>query len=232
MPIAFDAASSATKSSGTVTTVSWSHTVATSADSILIVASGVASGQSSLVNTTAISYAGSAFTKAVTARNLVTATSVVYVAELWYLLNPTAGTTLINVTFGNSSLGGPQGLLAASFTGTTGIGVTAGSTGVSSTPSQAITLSTGGSWSICAVKGNVTVLLTTVSGETIRVASTIGTNYSGLGNAAPGSSGANTFNFTGGGSQPFAIVALDLIPTTVVAGGDARRLRALCGVGI
>ena len=231
MPIAFDAVSSATKAAGNATTVSWNHTVATSANSILIVASGVVSRNSSLVNTTAISYAGSAFTKAVTARNQ-TATSVVYAAELWYLLNPTAGTTLINVTFGNSSFSIVQGLLAASFTGTTGIGVTAGSTGNSSAPSQAITLSTGGSWSICAVKSNAAVLLTTVSGETIRVGSTIGTDYSGLGDAAPGSSGANTFNFTGGVAQPFAIVALDLIPTTVVAGGDARRLRALCGVGI
>src|SRR3990167_4725529 len=140
MTITFDAASTASKTSGIATTFSWNHTVSDGTNSMLIVAAGIRTTASSLTHTTNITYAGTPLTRAVFARN-ETASSAIVRTELWYLLNPTSGTNAIEETFANSTFSVACGQLAASYKGTTGIGNTAATTGQSSQPGVIINIS-------------------------------------------------------------------------------------------
>ena len=154
-----------------------------------------------------------------------------YRTELWYKINPTSGTNSVQVTAANTTRSRAAGQMAVSYLETTGIGNTLGSTGNSSTPNATLTLTTAGSWFVNAIKSNVLLALSTVSGETRRAVSTAGTDFQGVGDAAPGSSGSNTYNWIGGGVQPWAMASLELLPSTFGAPTAGLRSLTLVGVG-
>jgi len=196
-----------------------------------VVVTGVGTSGSTLTHTTIVTYAGSTLTRAIFGRD-ETAGGAVSRTELWYRINPTSGTNLVQITAANTTRRKPATQMAVSFLDTTGIGNVLGSTGASSNPSGALTLTTAGSWLVNAVKSNVAVPLTTVSGETIRSGSTVGTDFQGVGDVAPGSSGSNTYNWTGGSVQPWAMAALELLPSTFVAPVTGVPQLTLVGVGL
>src|SRR3990167_3087973 len=194
MAIAFDAASSFAATTA-VSTISWNHTVGTGTDRILLVAPGFRTTASSVVVVSTVTYGGIGLTRAVTSTNQA-GVRIKIQEDIWYLLNPSTGVSSVHVTYSQSSLAYQHGAFAVSYNGTTGIGNVAASTGASSAPSVAITLTTGGSWGVGAVRSNVAAALTTVSGETRRTWSTIGSDFGGIVDVAPGTSGSNTLNVT------------------------------------
>ena len=230
MPITFDAASSLAVSSA-VSTASWNHTVASSVNSILIVSAGFRTTASSIVNTTAVTYGGVALTKAVSIANQDTARIQVQ-EDLWYLLNPTAGLSSIHVTWSNSSISFAHGAFGVSYTGTLGVGSTAASTGASSAPSVAVTLTSANSWGVGALRKGNAFLATTVSGETLRAGSTAGGWVGQRLDVSPGTSGSNTLNLTGGTAVLNAFVALELLSTSVPAPSALPPQLAIVGVGL
>ena len=92
--IAFDAAAN-TSCSGCGPTVSWSHTVGSGSNTILIV--GVSQGGPSITVST-VTYGGTPLTFIVHKNSV----SDNVRAEMWYLLNPHPGTATIQVTFAGS----------------------------------------------------------------------------------------------------------------------------------
>ena len=226
MPITLDAASSASGSTG-VSTMSWNHTVGAGTDRMLVTAALFRSTKSSVVVVSQVTYAGTTMTKTIGSTNQVGVTQLI-TAELWTMLNPPVGTTLVEITWSQSSISHPPSGHSVSYLGTTGTGNTAGSTGNSSARSVSVTLQDAGSWLVAGHVWVGTVPGTTVSGETIRAMSTGPLRL--LGDAAPGTSGANTFNITGGAAQAWAMAGLELRPSAVVGSTVVPRM-TLVGVG-
>ena len=224
MAITFDAASSASGSTG-VSTMSWNHTVGAGTDRMLVAAALFRSTKSSVLVVSQVTYAGTTMTKTIGTTNQVGVTQLI-TAELWTMLNPPVGTTRVEITWSQSSISDPPSGHSVSYLGTTGIGNVASTLGNSSARSVSVTLQDAGSWLVAGHVWVGTVPGTTVSGETIRAMSTGPLRL--LGDAAPGTSGVNTFNITGGVVLQWIMVGLELRPSAVV--GVVPRM-TLVGVG-
>src|SRR5262245_17067003 len=92
--IAFDSAVS--KSAVNAATVTWSHTVGTGANRILIVGLSTEDTSSTVLNVSSITYNGVAMT-AVTGSAATAGTSTLDKTQLFYLLNPPSGAHTISV---------------------------------------------------------------------------------------------------------------------------------------
>ena len=228
MPIAFDSASSLAASSG-VSTISWNHTVGTSVNSILIVSAGFRTTASSLVDTTAVTYGGVSLTKAISFANQTGARTQVR-ENLWYLLNPASGVSSIHVTYSNSSISFPHGAFGVSYTGTSGVGNTSASTATSSGPLLAFNITSSQNLAIGGFRSNIDVLLSTSGSETLRVASTAGTDYGGIADESVSLPGDVTIRLNGGTAVANVVVGLELL-TTVTAVVSSLFLLNLMGVG-
>src|SRR6185369_15578857 len=97
--IAFDAA--ATKTVTNAASASWSHTVGSGSDRVLIVGLTLEDTSTSVLNVSAITCNGTAMT-AVSGGVGTAGSSTFDRAQLYYVLNPASGANTISVTFGGA----------------------------------------------------------------------------------------------------------------------------------
>jgi len=204
--ICFDAASSSTPASASSFT--WSHTVGTGANRILIV--GVSIRNSSSQTVTGVTYAGTPLT------NIgVKANSTVVRIEMWRLVNPPSGTANVVVTL---SAAAKAVCGATSWTGvnqTTPLGTFVSATGSTNTPTVNATSATNEVvHDTVAAQGTVTA--TVGAGQTQRWnAVTSGgltsSNVRGAGSSEPGAATV-TMSYSLSASASWAIGAVPLKP--------------------
>lgn len=195
--VSIDSASSS--SASRLVSMTWSHTVASVSNRVLVV--GV-----SVYGTTvsSVTYGGVSMTR------LVTKTQSPSIAELWYLKAPTAGTANVVVTLANSSgyaVGGAVSYYNVDQTNTWGTAVTAGST--STTPSVAVASATG-ELVVDTMSGASSWGYSVGAGQTQRWNTTLMV-MGGGGSTEPGATSV-TMSWSSGISAAWAIVAAPLKP--------------------
>lgn len=97
--VTVDATSNVVTSTRTATSASWSHTVGTGSNRMLVV--GVSLVDTSTNNVTGITYGSVALTRIGTVSR--TSSSYRYITEIWYLLSPASGTDTITVNVANTA---------------------------------------------------------------------------------------------------------------------------------
>jgi pectate lyase len=217
--IAFD--STATRAVTNAASTSWSHTVGTGTDRVLIVGLALEDTGTTSLAINSITYAGVAMTPV--ANSIATAgSSTLDRAQLYYLLNPASGANTISITFGGAVNGVSAG--SVSLTGVAQSAPTAAAikTATSGTTiSVNIAVATAGSWIIdVANSGAGNATLTPGSSQTKRWG--VGqTNSGGAGSTtAPAATGTSTVSWTASSSSQLALSAAVFAPsggTTVTA---------------
>jgi pectate lyase len=217
--IGFD--STATRAVTNAASTSWSHTVGTGADRVLIVGLALEDTGTTSLAINSITYAGVAMTPV--ANSIATAgSSTLDRAQLYYLLNPASGANTISITFGGAVNGVSAG--SVSLTGVAQSAPTAAAikTATSGTTISAnIAVATAGSWIIdVANSGAGNATLTPGSSQTKRWG--VGqTNSGGAGSTtAPAATGTSTVSWTASSSSQLALSAAVFAPsggTTVTA---------------
>jgi hypothetical protein len=97
--ITVDSSSSVVTATNTATTASWSHTVGTGSNRILVV--GISMVSATTTNTvTSVSYGGSAMSRIGTVNRIAT---ILYRTEIWYMRSPPSGTSTITVNLSNGA---------------------------------------------------------------------------------------------------------------------------------
>lgn len=196
--IGFDSvASSSVSNAGNI---SWTHTVTSTANSnlILVVMIGTADATDANRNITAVSYAGTALTEAVTAQN----NADDFGAGIWYLVNPTTGSNTVRAT--SSASISRWGVGSISLTGVIQTNpLDATSTSVTTdnihTTSTVNTVSQN-NWVVDVVAGDA-VSRSVDSGQTLRWEhSTAGFRTAGGSTEGPNSSGNVSAGWSGSGS--------------------------------
>ncbi|HEY7634895.1 MAG TPA: hypothetical protein VH763_05100 [Gemmatimonadales bacterium] len=205
--IAFDAASTAT---GNLLTMSWSHTVGTGTQRLLVVGVTVRNGLNLGVSVT---YGGTGLTLLRSTRNSDNAVR----AELWYLKNPASGTANVTVTLlGAAKMAGG----AVSFSGvnqTTPIGAIASdsSTGTGTTnPTTTVTSATGNLVIDAVAMEGSAGTVTAGANQTQRWTNTTGSaggEIRGVGSTEPGAASV-TMSWTKTNNAKWAIVAASINP--------------------
>ena len=214
MAIAFDAAT--TFSGSTLnSTQSWTHTTADGANRVLVVSVSLFSQQATAIAPTGVTYGGDSLTRQIGASNV--AASSAMVQELWTLATPSTGANTVEITLPHSSCSNPPKAVSITYTGSTGIGNTAGSTGNSSVHNLDITLGESDSWIVGGLSWSGDPGKSTVSGETFRGLINGNRPSGGHGDEAPGSSGLATFSETGGPARFFSFSVLELLASAAAA---------------
>ena len=156
--IVFDSAVS--KSAVNAASVTWSHTVGSSSNRVLVVGLSTEDTSSSVLNIASITYNGVAMT-AVPNSAATAGSSTLDKSQLFYLLNPPAGAHTIAVTFGGAVNGVSAGSISLSGVAQSAPTAAAINTATSGTTISAnITVSTAGSWLVDAANsgaGNATL---------------------------------------------------------------------------
>jgi hypothetical protein len=136
--IVFDMNSSVV-SSGAVTSFSWSHVTGSGSNRLMVVGVSIRDGTVSVLN---ITYGTQNMTKI---RSDVRTANLIR-SELWYLIAPSSGTATITVTLSGSSRVVGGACTYAGVAQTSPIDANNGGSGLSSSPSQSVTVNTAGSW--------------------------------------------------------------------------------------
>jgi pectate lyase len=215
--IAFDSAVS--KSAVNAASVSWSHTVGSGSNTVLVVGLSTEDTSSSVLNVASIIYNGVAMT-AVPNSAATAGSSTLDKSQLFYLLNPAAGAHTVAVTFGGAVNGVSAGSISLSGVAQSAPTAAATNTATSGTTISAnITVSTAGSWLVDAANsgaGNAT--LTPGASQTKRWG--IGQSSSGGAGSTESVSSAGTASVSwtaSSGSQ----LALSVAAFAPAAGGGA-----------
>ncbi len=151
------------------TTLSWSHTVGSGSNRILIVAVAGEDSSSTDLNISSVTYGGTAMTLVPNSTS-TEGTTYLQKTALYYLLSPAVGTATVTVTYSGSVAersGGSISLFNVDQAGAEAV-ATNGNTGSNSISTNITTL-TDGSWVIDVVGcGNAGTFTTTTSGMTER----------------------------------------------------------------
>jgi hypothetical protein len=190
--IAFDAA---TSTNGTASSFTFSHTVGTGQDRILIVSVAFNSSTGSV---SSVTYNSISMTKAISRQGA----AAVLRTEIWYLLNPSTGANNVIATLSASTR---TIIGSASYTGVSDIGATAGNDGTGATLNVSLLTTQSASYIVgmAATRGN-TASVTNPSNVTARWTNTVG-------------SGANTI--TGNGND-LTCTATNTYSTTWTMAGN------------
>jgi hypothetical protein len=212
-PIEFDNVSSNAEK-GYSTTLSWSHTVGTGSDRILIVGiAGEDSSESDLV-ISSVTY-GSANMTLVSGSSATGGSGAFKIkTELYYLLNPDSGTDTVTVTYsGNtaSRAGGAVSLLNVAQQAAEAVSTNANES--TNTISTNITTQTDGAWVVDVVGcGNSGSFTTTTSGMVERFDETT-TDSSGAGSTkSVSSAGSTTMSWEHTGANRMALSVAAFAP--------------------
>ena len=198
MPLSTDNISSGVGTTA-VSTFSWAHTVNAAATSgtLLIAGIHVRSTASSNVTISSVrwgSTAGTTMTLLILKREQIAARAVENIA-LYYLVNPTTGTTRINVDFGNTSVSHVPIGAAISLQGTSVFQSSGVSSGGATSGAQSVTLATTGAGDLLigmfGARAGATPW-TTLSGDVIIGGSTGTATPTLMVRRAPATSGSTT----------------------------------------
>lgn len=220
MAIAIDSRQSGTYTTG-ASSLSWSHTVGSISNGILVVGSGEASGSNFNVSSVVWDSGGantalSNTVNGTAARKNDTATQGW--AELWYLLAPASGTKTVKVTYGGSTAGGTGSVSLSGVAQSSTFNASSPQTSSGSDPTQpSLTVtSSSGEWVIDCVDDNKNTngdALT--NGASQNLISTQGSGSTGvtMGMSDESSGGASvTMSWTGvTTSAPWSQVAFSLL---------------------
>ncbi len=211
--IAFD--SVATKTATNAASVTWSHTVGTGADRVLIVGLATEDTSSTVLNVSAITYGGVALTAA-SGSAATAGSSTLDKTQLFYLLNPPSGTGTVSVTFGGAVNGVSAGSTSLSGVAQTVPGAVAINTAASGTTiSAAVSVATAGSWVVdVANSGASNGTLTAGSAQTKRWGVSQSSSGGAGSTAAPAATGTTTMSWTAGSSSQLALSAAVFAPST------------------
>jgi len=142
--IAFDSA--ATKTATNAASASWSHTVGSGTNNVLIVGLATEDTSTTSLAVSAITYNGVAMT-AVPSSTATAGSSTLDRTQLFYLLNPAAGAHTVAVTFGGAVNGVSAGSVSLSGVAQSAPTAAAINTATSGTAiSASVAVSTAGSW--------------------------------------------------------------------------------------
>lgn len=194
----------------------WSHTVGTGADRILVVCVQFRNVSSETI--TGVTYAGVAMTKTDgSSTNMTVANSDNIRSEIWTLANPNAGANNIVVTFSAAVRGVGE---ASSWTGvdqTTPLGTYASATGSSTTPSVAVSSASGDVVVDSMGAKSLLVLSSVTAGQTLLISKIMGLQAGGTQQAA--GTGSNvTMSWTLSASSPWAIGGVTLKAASATGG--------------
>jgi hypothetical protein len=216
--ISFDNA--ATKVSTNAASASWTHTVGSGSDRILIVGLATEDTSSSVLTVKAITCNGIAMT-AVSNATATAGSSTLDKTQLFYLLNPTAGSNTVAVTFSGAVNGVSAGSVSLSGVAQSAPAAAGINTATSGTTiSASVAVATAGSWLVdVANSGASNATLTPGSGQTKRWG--VGqTNSGGAGSTATPATGTASVSWTASSSSQLALSVVVLAPsggTTVTA---------------
>jgi pectate lyase len=211
--IAFDSA--VATSAVNATSTSWSHTVGSGTNTVLVVGLSTEDTSSSVLNVASITYNGIAMT-AVPNSAATAGSSTLDKSQLFYLLNPPAGAHTVAVTFGGSVNGVSAGSISLSGVAQSAPTAAAINTATSGTAISAnIAVSTAGSWLVDAANsgaGNAT--LTPGASQTKRWG--VGqSNSGGAGSTeSVSSSGTASVSWTASSGSQLALSVAAFAPAT------------------
>ena len=210
-PIIFDASSTYIPSTAT-TTFTWSHTVTSTANTVLVLGVLEMTGVPGATQTsTGASYDGVAMTKAADVTD-TTSTRI----TIWYLLNPPSGTHTISSTL--AVAGANEVFAAESFAGVSGIGVTSTAYSASNVASSTVTITSTNKNVIADFESNNdgSNAPTAASGQTqVYSGSTSGNVRSGgMGYIMATSSSPMANHWTYSTAAPFVAADLELVAAT------------------
>ena len=217
--VAFDAAAST--SATNAASVSWSHTVGSGAN-VLVVGLATEDTSTTVLNVSAITYNGVALT-AVSGGTGTAGSSTLDRAQLFYLLNPTSGAHTIAITFGGAVNNVAAGSISLS--GVSGAPTTAATnTATSGTAiSASATVSTAGSWLVDVVcSGASSATFTAGSAQTVRWSKAVSGNGGAGSTQAPSATGSVTTSYTASSSSQLALAVAVFAPTS--GGGTAPTI--------
>jgi hypothetical protein len=200
-PAVVDRSSSATKSG---TSLSWSHTVGTGSDRLLVVGVSVENGKA----VSAVSYGGAALTF------LGARSNSGFRAELWYLKAPASGTGTVAVSLSGSAnmVGGAVSFFGADQFTPFGSFVSASATGTTATVSTTSS-STDLVISALAIDGNASSR-TPAAGQTPRW-NLVSSSTDVAGGFSTAAGGVTSMSWTASSAQPWALTAAVLKPAPV-----------------
>ena len=217
--IAFDSA--ATKVATNAASASWTHTVGTGTNTVLIVGLATEDTSTTSLAVSAITYNGVAMT-AVASSTATAGSSTLDRTQLFYLLNPAAGAHTVAITFGGAVNGVSAGSVSLSGVAQSAPTAAAINTATSGTASSAsVAVATAGSWIVdVANSGASNATLTAGSSQTKRWGVSQ-SNSGGAGStAAPASTGTISVSWTASSSSQLALSVAVFAPsggTTVTA---------------
>ncbi|HVW20222.1 MAG TPA: immunoglobulin domain-containing protein [Opitutaceae bacterium] len=221
--IAFDSAVS--KSGTNASSASWSHTVGSGANTVLVVGLALEDTSSTVLNVSSITYNGVAMS-AVPSSAVTAGSSTLDRTVLYYLLNPPAGAHTVSVTFGGAVNGVSAGSISLS-----GVAQSApAAAGVNSstsakTLSASASVATAGSWvvdAVCSGAGNAS--FTPGASQTGRWA--IGQSSSGGAGStlAPGATGTASTSWTASSTSQMALSLAVFAPASGGGGATAPTI--------
>jgi hypothetical protein len=211
--ITFDSVASRAATNGAST--SWTHTVGTGADRILIVGLATEDTSTSVLNVSAITCNGVAMT-AVSNSTATAGSSTFDRSQLFYVLNPASGTNTISVTWGGAVNGISAGSISLAGVAQSAPAAAAINSATSGTTISAnVSVATAGSWLVSvANSGAGNAVLTPGSGQTKRWG--LGqTSSGGAGStAAPASTGTVSTSWTASSSSQLALSVVVVAPSS------------------
>jgi hypothetical protein len=211
--ISYDAVASRTATNAA--SASWTHTVGTGTDRILIVGLATEDTSTSVLNVSAITCNGVAMT-AVSNSTATAGSSTFDRSQLFYILNPASGSNTISVTWGGAVNGVSAGSISLSGVTQSAPSVAAIASATSGTTISAnVAVATAGSWLVSvANSGASNAVLTAGSGQIKRWG--VGqTNSGGAGStAAPASTGTVSTSWTASSSSQLALSVVVLTPSS------------------
>ncbi len=217
--IAFDSA--ATKTATNAASASWSHTVGSGTNTVLIVGLATEDTSTTSLAVSAITYNGVTMTP-VASSTATAGSSTLDRTQLFYLLNPAAGAHTVAVTFGGATNGVSAGSVSLSGVAQSAPTAAVIATATSGTAiSASVAVATAGSWLVdVANSGASTATLTAGSSQTKRWGVSQ-SNSGGAGStAAPAATGTSSVSWTASSSSQLALSVAVFAPaggTTVTA---------------
>ncbi len=209
--IAFDAASSSQVDNATQMTLS--HTVGSNTNRVLVVAVS-AKDTTVFPLGMSMSYAGQAMTR-IDKKNFISGTNYMG-TELWYLLNPPAGTNTVSVSFNSAMDGITMGAVSLTGVQQQAPEVKKTAVGTSATASATLTTLTNNAWVIDSLGIQSGAVITTVgSGQTQRYFQDNSNDIVGAASTKPvATAGSTTLQWNFASSKAWGVVAAAFAPAS------------------
>ena len=214
--IAFDAASST--SGVSLSSTSWSHTVGTGSDRVLIVGIALEDTSTADLTVSSVTYNGVAMT-AVPNSIATDGSSTFNRTQLFYQLSPASGTHTVAIAFGGSVNGVNVG--AVSLSGVNAAAPAAAATSIldsGTALSASINVATANSWLVDVVSsGAASAAFTAGSGQTSRWSNSQSNSSGAASTKSVATTGTATTSWTCSNSSRLALSALALAPSSTAA---------------